>query len=541
MRFRNLEKYQRGKSGSTMQLGIPLPQTPDGRVYRYSPNENAHPRHFVMGSRVESFTLPQAMTPRMSHQPRIPETVCPYSGVVAADDEFTHPDDLAAAKKIVEHAAHADVQEAIHGMFEELGRTLSGSKSVKVSTGPRPVAKPVPRFVRSDLLRELVCDECGRDYGVFAISLFCPDCGAPNIHLHFAREVALVRDQVKLADGLGTDQSELAYRLMGNAHEDVLTAFEATLKTVYLHKVATRPAGSPEIKVLGNAFQNIGRGRQRFAEFGFDPYATLPPEALAVLTLNIQKRHVIGHNLGVADAAFAEHAADARLGETVPLVGDDILQFAEIGQMVVNAIDAWLANGSPPPIENSMTKPIVVSPAREPAAVKIGELGPLAVKIGLWIAKESTHGYSDFIPEDELIAAFPDASIDELGFAVAELSTDDFINTTSFIAKRLPRMTSSASLYITFDPYALNTDPAVDVVALVDIALTKKETIGVEELHKETGWPLRRFNPAFAYLISQIDDRRVLKGGTNEYPARGFYLTDMDRVELHRFASRLRR
>lgn len=53
--------------------------------------------------------------------------------------------------------------------------------------------------------------------------------------------------------------------------------------------------------------------------------------------------------------------------------------------------------------------------------------------------------------------------------------------------------------------------------------------------------PLRRFNPAFAYLISEIDDRRVLKGGTNEYPARGFFLMDQDRVELHRFASRLRR
>lgn len=541
MRFRNLEKYQRSKSGSTMQLGIPLPQTPDGRVYRYSPNENAHPRHFVIGNRVEGFRLPEEMTPRMSHQPGIPETVCPYSGVVASDSDFTHPDDLAAAKKIVEHAAHADVQEAIHGMFEDLGRKFSGSKFIKVKTGARPVSRPVPRFARSDLLRELVCDECGRDYGVFAISLFCPDCGAPNIHLHFAREVALVRDQVKLADGLGEDQSELAYRLMGNAHEDVLTAFEATLKTVYLYKVTTRPADSPEVKAVGNAFQNIGRGQQRFAEFGFDPYAALSPEALAVLTLNIQKRHVIGHNLGVADAAFAEHAADARLGETVPLVGDDILQFAEIGQMVVNCIDAWLANGSPPPVENSTTKPIVAPPEREPAAVKIGELGPLAVKIGLWIAKESTHGYSDFIPEDELIATFPDASIDELGFAVAELSTDDFINTTPFIARRLPRMTSNASLYITFDPYALKTDPAVDVVTLVDMALAKKESIGVEELHKETGWPLRRFNPAFAYLISQMDERRVLKGGTNEYPARGFYLVDQDRVELHRFALRLRR
>lgn len=540
MRFRNLEKYQTGKTGSTLQLSIPLPQTPDGRVYRYSPNENAHPRHFVLGQRVDGFPLPENMTPRMTHQPGIPETVCPYSGIVAEDDDFTHPDDRAAALKLVEHAFHADAAAQFHDMFADIGRKFSSSKFIKVETGQRPVAKPVPRFARSDLLRELVCDECGRDYGVFAISLFCPDCGAPNIHLHFAREAALVREQVKLADSLGEDQSELAYRLLGNAHEDVLTAFEATLKTIYHHNVATRPEGSPEVKPVGNAFQNIERGRKRFGEFAFDPYGALSPDELAVLTLNIQKRHVIGHNLGVADAAFAEHAADARVGETVPLVGDDVLQFAEIAQMVVNGIDGWLANGAQPPVENVASSPVVALAARESAPLKIGELSPLAIKIGLWASKESTHGYSDFVPEDELIAAFPNVTIDELGFAVAELARDDFVNTTSYIGPRLPRITTTPNLYFTFDPYALQTDPAVDAATLVDLVKDKKDFIGATALHEESGWPLRRFNPAFAYILTQIDDQRVSKTNVPDYPAYGFVMMDSDRVDLHRFASRMR-
>lgn len=166
MRFRNLEKYQTGKTGSTLQLAIPLPKTPDGRVYRYSPNENAHPRHFVLGERVTGFLLPETMTPRMTHKPGIPETVCPYSGIVAEDGDFTHPDDQAAALKIVKQAAIDDATAHIHGMFEDIGRNFSSSKFIKIKPGPRPVPKPVPRFVRSDLLRELVCDECGRDYGV---------------------------------------------------------------------------------------------------------------------------------------------------------------------------------------------------------------------------------------------------------------------------------------------------------------------------------------------------------------------------------------
>ncbi len=95
-------------------------------------------------------------------------------------------------------------------------------------------------------------------------------CGAPNIHLHFARETQLVREQVELAGKLGEERHELAYRLMGNAHEDVLTAFEATLKTVYSYKVAKQQAFAADVKPVGNAFQNIERGRKRFAEFSFD-------------------------------------------------------------------------------------------------------------------------------------------------------------------------------------------------------------------------------------------------------------------------------
>jgi hypothetical protein len=472
MRLRNVERFKTGGAGNNIQLGVPLPKTPDGRVYRYSPNENAHPRLFLLGDRVPDFALPETLTARMTHAPGTPGTICPYSGNLAEDSDFTHPDDIAAAKEVVAHAFHAD---AIHGMLDDLARKFSGNKFLTIKTGPRPSTKPAPRFARSDLLRELVCDECGRDYGVYAISLFCPDCGAPNIHLHFAREVALVSEQVELARTLASEQSELAYRLMGNAHEDVLTAFEATLKTVYLYKVASRPPDAAEVKPVGNAFQNIERGQKRFGEFNFDPFGSLSPDALAVLMLNIQKRHVIGHNLGVADAAFAERAADARLGETVPLVGGDILQFAEIGQMVVNHIDGWLADGAgPPAAERAPTKPIVAPAIKEPATLQIGELGPLAVRVGLWVSEQSLNGFGDFVPEEALRKAFPDAGEQDLGFAVAELAKDRYLETTSYLANRLPRMRATVELFITFDPHAVKTDPATDVVTLVDMALATK-------------------------------------------------------------------
>jgi len=52
---------------------------------------------------------------------------------------------------------------------------------------------------------------CGRDYGVYAIGLFCPDCGAPNLRLHFERERQLVNAQVEIAEAQDEGLAELAY------------------------------------------------------------------------------------------------------------------------------------------------------------------------------------------------------------------------------------------------------------------------------------------------------------------------------------------
>ena len=160
MRLRNLEKFKTGGAGNNMQLSIPLPKTPEGRIYRYSPNENAHPRHFLLGERVPAFVLPETLTPRITHAPGSPGTICPYSGTLGDDGDFTHPDDIAAAKEVVAHAFHTDAASAIHGMFDDLARQHSGSKFLKITTGQGP------RQSRRRDLRAATC--CARWYAMNA-------------------------------------------------------------------------------------------------------------------------------------------------------------------------------------------------------------------------------------------------------------------------------------------------------------------------------------------------------------------------------------
>jgi len=538
MKFKNLERYRTGGTSSKMQLSVPLPTTPDGRVYRFSPNEHAHPRHFVLGGADESFVITDEARRRMKLPPRSKQTVCPYSGIIADDEQFTHPEDLKAATKIVEQAAFADVQDAFHDMFRNLERQFSSSKFLKIKTTGRPSTKPKPRFARRDLLRELICDHCGRDYGVFAIGLFCPDCGAPNLRLHFAREVELVLKQVGLADSQ-QGQEELAYRLMGNAHEDVLTAFEATQKAAYLYGIAQ--LGATPSKPVKNDFQNVEFAQRRFSELNIDPFSTLIPAELTALKLNIQKRHIIGHNLGVMDEKFADHAASARLGETVHLVGEDIAQFALLAQRVVESLDTWLAGGVPAPVgADPTTKPapsMQLQSADEKDVVTNLEISPLAARVAKWIAEQSNNGLGEFANRDALMKAFAETEIRELAEAIAELAMEGYLLKSLTTGHVLPHMRPTPDLFATFDPLAEIGHPISDSVELIERILASGDSVNTASLHEATGWPLRRFNPAIALVIGQIGENRVSKTSDNQYPARSFHMIADDRVALKRYTA----
>ena len=538
MQFKNLNRFRVGGTAKQMQLAVPLPRTPDGRVYRYSPNKEAHPRHFVLGDAVDVEIGSEARA-RMKHAPRSNQTVCPYSGVVADDDAFTHPEDRDAALATVKHAMLEDARAAFGKMFDDIANKPGSMFTVEKT---RSASAPRPRFARRDLMRELVCDHCGRDYGVFAIALFCPDCGAPNLRLHFQREAELVAAQISLADELPDEQHELAYRLIGNAHEDVLTAFETTLKTVYYYGMAQRPAGSPAFKPVLNDFQNVERAKARYVELGFDPFEKLEDEALEALKLNVQKRHIIGHNLGVVDARFAEHAQDARVGETVRLVGDDVRIFAGLCQAVVDRLDAFLAAGVAAPQADASAPEIGnarMSLPFEPNALAHLGLGAVATRLAVWIAENIENGRAGPIKSDAVAQAFQDVPRSDLDEALAELATDGFVTLTRTMDAGLPRISVTLDLFATFDPVAVGTDPSGDSALLAGFALQIGNGVSAKALHDKTGWSIRRFNPALGLLISQIDDRRVSKSYDDAYPTGYFSLLPEDRVALKRYAARL--
>lgn len=92
-------------------------------------------------------------------------------------------------------------------------------------------------------------------------------------------------------------------------------------------------------KAIGNAFQNIDRAREKLGRIGIDLFAGLSGDDRDYLRINIEKRHVLGHNLGLADERYAEVVQAAQPGRTVVLLADEVVRFVEIARRLVQHLE----------------------------------------------------------------------------------------------------------------------------------------------------------------------------------------------------------
>ena len=348
--LKHLRQYQTGGTDAAMEIVVPLPRSASGFVERHCPNEACAPRIFQMG---EGPGAEQQLTEEAAaltrRRPGGDGTVCPYCGVMAEDAAFVSARDREAALEHAKWAAMEGLRETFGASLRDLARTINrGNRGGMISITAQYTASPPvpsPQAYREDLLRLLTCNVCARGYGVYAVGLFCPDCGATNVNAHFARELQIVRDQAALSRCAADDgHAELAYRLLGNAHEDVVTAFETYLKTLFRYIVRRRQtADADELlpkRAIGNAFQNIKKAHKRYAALGIDLFAGRTGDEMALLERNIQKRHVIGHNLGLVDEAYADQVGESGFGHSVELTPTEVTSFAEACAAVVSHVTA---------------------------------------------------------------------------------------------------------------------------------------------------------------------------------------------------------
>lgn len=321
----------------TINMAVPLPMSSTGKVRRCCPNPECRPGLFLLGDG------PETISDCESGMRRVPQsggTTCPYCGTDGEDLDWLCPEDADHAHEHLVWASERGVVQDLQRISKRFNRELSGNP-LGISIEIEDDNRPAPSTWIEDLLRELACNRCGRKYGVYAVGLFCPDCGGANLAAHFNREVELIGWQLDLAEG--AEDRELGWRLLGNAHEDVLTALETHLKTVYRFTVLKRYDDEERYRFLkkgaGNVFQNQERAVACFAGLGIDIHGDLDDSERQLLEVYVSTRHVIGHNLGIVDQRFADATTDGQEGETVPLVVGDVRRFAALAMDIVAGLE----------------------------------------------------------------------------------------------------------------------------------------------------------------------------------------------------------
>lgn len=337
-RFKRLEKYKVGGTSGIMELRMPLPATSSGKIYRWCPNLECSPRLFLLGDSERPIDLD------LSKLKRIPGengTKCPYCGTEGDDDFFNYEGDIEAIQNYIDWAVSKDIDDIFGNMAKDFNRNQNSGGFISIKIDYKSGNSSEPHAWREDLIRNLACDVCGREYGVYAIALFCPDCCSKNLHLHFEREIELILKQIDLAENISEEEEkELSYRILGNAHEDVVTAFETYQKTFYKYMIKQMFSKEEAVsmiskKEIGNKFQNIEKASALYNNLSINPFSVLKENEIDLLKINIEKRHIIGHNLSLIDEAYSDKNLHEKIGTTINILSDEVSQFAQIAKKVI--------------------------------------------------------------------------------------------------------------------------------------------------------------------------------------------------------------
>jgi len=349
LRLKNLDKLTVFREPNDIRhLSMNRPTSMSGKVMERCPNPECKPAIFQLGQAPETREL--SGVAQVRRKPGEDGITCPYCGIDGKDSDFIAKEDFDHAIKEVEHAIIQDFSEMLGGIARQFNQQAAGSRNnmVSMTMEHTPTRNPKPFAYREDLLRGIACHVCQREYGVYALALFCPDCGSPNVSTHFDREIEIIDQQVEISKLIDSDENrEVAYRLLANAHEDALTALETTLKAVYKHLAPLRsPDQIGDFDKFGSAFQNLEKSQKLFAGIGISLLGSLSGEESDALFKAIQKRHVIGHNLGLADEKYLKVSGDTEVGRNVPVLAEEIEHFTALCSKLISSVEKELGYAS---------------------------------------------------------------------------------------------------------------------------------------------------------------------------------------------------
>lgn len=251
---------------------------------------------------------------------------CPYCGHAADQSGFHTRDQIKYGKSLMMR----QVSDALAKDLKSLERDIKPKgpfgigSSVKVELGH---PHPIHWYREAALETHMECISCTLKYAVFGVFAFCPNCGQHNSLQILDKNLELVN---KMLDMTATAETELVERLVENALEDCISAFDGFGREVC--RVHAKRSTDP-IKAERISFQNLDGANQTLnGLFNFDLMSGLSVDEWKAAVRGFQKRHLLAHKMGVIDDEYVRKAGDSRAvaGRKISTDRDEVHELVRI-------------------------------------------------------------------------------------------------------------------------------------------------------------------------------------------------------------------
>lgn len=295
-----------GRRSAILSATVGIPVSPDGTVGRKCPSCR---RYF----KVDAQRL--GTIERMS---------CPYCGNEAPRDEFLTLDQLRRIRSAFARLAMDEVAKMLDKAFLPLQRT-SGPVQIRYERG-RVELPPLLTYLEEETVREKTCGACGGRSALYGIALFCPFCGRRDSLESFVESIEVARALLAAAADLPAPQRQILQakggedRLAENALGDVVTAFEVFCRSRVEEVKGAAALQTLQAKHGRNVFQRLDEAIPIMeAQLGTRLSTALSASEWNELRLAFASRHVLTHNLGIADAHYVASGGVTPLGQRVQI------------------------------------------------------------------------------------------------------------------------------------------------------------------------------------------------------------------------------
>lgn len=133
----------------------------------------------------------------------------------------------------------------------------------------------------------------------------------------------------------------------------------------------------------------------------------------------------------------------------------------------------------------------------------------------------------------------PDTDPSEVEDAALELSAAGYLQERHLIGAH--RFRPTQLFYEQFDHQVMGWDGARKDAAFLASLMIQHDTGDATDLHERSGWPLRRFNPAFAHLKSEHPDWAWRPQYHLDFPSAGLLIERLEKDGLRRFVDAVAR